>query len=606
MKRNYILIPIGGGGKKIELSPLTVTENGVYTAGEDKGYNEVSVSVADIPAVTEPLNITENGVYTPSSGVDGFSEVSVNVPDIPAVTEPLNVTENGTYSVPEGVDGYNTVSVNVPTTDVQNLTINQNGSYTAPEGVSYGNIEVSVPAVDVSVVSSVVSAAPVSFTALDVVIKVGSNKAMTSYGVDYSTDNFQTYQSVSNSGTYFGEKTITITGLNSGTTYQVRSFVVVDGVRYDQEPFNTIATASIPVYPESVPAKATMMTTTDLSSSKTVRIGYSSIDMPDENFYVDWGDGSEIQLYGANTNTGVYHTYTTTGKKTIYCWSDSTTDTEYGKMPGFSNDNYISQSTWTEIETIETPLQKIYGGSTHYTANGTVKDKMFAGAKQLKFVCSDLFENYCDPTQPLANYCYRYMFFNCTSLTTAPELPATTLAQQCYIYMFSGCASLTTAPELPATTLATNCYGYMFDNCTSLTTAPELPATTLADYCYSYMFRDCTSLTTAPELPATTLSTQCYQYMFYDCTSLTTAPELPATTLASYCYSYMFYNCTNLQSVTTRCVNWNTSYTYGWLSGAGTNAENPTLYCPANSTIKTYTGDDSGIPTGWTQVDLTE
>ena len=34
----------------------------------------------------------------------------------------------------------------------------------------------------------------------------------------------------------------------------------------------------------------------------------------------------------------------------------------------------------------------------------------------------------------------------------------------------------------------------MFYGCTSLTTAPELPATTLADSCYGYMFYDCTSL----------------------------------------------------------------------------------------------------------------
>ena len=34
--------------------------------------------------------------------------------------------------------------------------------------------------------------------------------------------------------------------------------------------------------------------------------------------------------------------------------------------------------------------------------------------------------------------------------------------------MFSGCTSLTTAPELPATTLAEDCYSYMFKNCTSL------------------------------------------------------------------------------------------------------------------------------------------
>jgi hypothetical protein len=60
----------------------------------------------------------------------------------------------------------------------------------------------------------------------------------------------------------------------------------------------------------------------------------------------------------------------------------------------------------------------------------------------------------------------------------------------------------------------------MFDGCTSLTTAPELPATTLADYCYEYMFYGCTSLTTAPELPATTLNESCYENMFQGCTSL--------------------------------------------------------------------------------------
>ena len=60
------------------------------------------------------------------------------------------------------------------------------------------------------------------------------------------------------------------------------------------------------------------------------------------------------------------------------------------------------------------------------------------------------------------------MFYGCTSLTTAPELPATTLAQACYQSMFYGCTSLTTAPELPAQTLVQNCYRQMFYNCTSL------------------------------------------------------------------------------------------------------------------------------------------
>ena len=108
------------------------------------------------------------------------------------------------------------------------------------------------------------------------------------------------------------------------------------------------------------------------------------------------------------------------------------------------------------------------------------------------------------------NYCYFYMFRDCSSLTQAPELPATTLANNCYDRMFDGCTSLTQAPELPATTLAYWCYNYMFSNCSSLTQAPELPATTLASYCYSGIFSACTSLTQAPELPATTLADRCY------------------------------------------------------------------------------------------------
>ena len=143
----------------------------------------------------------------------------------------------------------------------------------------------------------------------------------------------------------------------------------------------------------------------------------------------------------------------------------------------------------------------------------------------------------------LVDSCYNSMFYGCTSLTTAPALPATTLAAGCYQYMFSGCTSLTTAPELPATTLASSCYSSMFNGCTSLTTAPELPSTTLANYCYGDMFRGCTKLTTAPELPATTITDGCYRDMFMDCTKLTSAPTLPATTLKSYCYDYMFGSC---------------------------------------------------------------
>jgi hypothetical protein len=60
------------------------------------------------------------------------------------------------------------------------------------------------------------------------------------------------------------------------------------------------------------------------------------------------------------------------------------------------------------------------------------------------------------------DYCYTWMFQDCSSLTQAPELPATTLADGCYSAMFFGCSSLTQSPVLPATSLANSCYAQLF------------------------------------------------------------------------------------------------------------------------------------------------
>ena len=191
--------------------------------------------------------------------------------------------------------------------------------------------------------------------------------------------------------------------------------------------------------------------------------------------------------------------------------------------------------------------------------------------------------------------CYSNMFNGCTSLTTAPELPATTLEQYCYQGMFQGCSSLTTAPQLPATTLAKNCYREMFQGCTSLTTATELPATTLATLCYCDMFVGCTSLTTVPQLPATTLAQDCYHSMFVGCTSLTTVPVLSATTLEQYCYQFMFQGCTSLSAITCLATDISASNcTINWVNGV---AASGTFTKDANMT--SWTTGDNGIPSGW-------
>ena len=257
-------------------------------------------------------------------------------------------------------------------------------------------------------------------------------------------------------------------------------------------------------------------------------------------------------------------------------------------------------NTWngTEISSVGNNLYLRGTGNTKITGSSTnsIDYKfVFTGTDALKIACKGNIESLLDyetvsagghPT--MANYCYASVFLGCTSLTTAPALPATTLTDNCYDGMFYGCTSLTTAPELPATMLTDDCYMSMFQGCTSLTTAPELPATTLAERCYAYMFGDCTSLTTAPELPATTLATDCYGGMFYGCTSLTTAPELPATTLAIYCYGSMFRGCTKIKMSSTKTGEYQTAYRIP-KSGTGTTASDALTGMFA-STGGTFTG----------------
>ena len=187
---------------------------------------------------------------------------------------------------------------------------------------------------------------------------------------------------------------------------------------------------------------------------------------------------------------------------------------------------------------------------------------------------------------------FSYLFYDCSVLTSAPELPATKLAEDCYYQMFSGCTNLTAAPELPATTLENSCYREMFWSCTNLASAPELPATILANYCYFGMFEKCTNLTSAPELPATVLAEACYGSMFSDCTKLSTVTMLAPSdqiSKATYCCYNWLYNAGTDGTVTSRTLIVTDEAAYNALV-------NNTAYLPANwkkgatnTTVENYT-----------------
>ena len=107
-------------------------------------------------------------------------------------------------------------------------------------------------------------------------------------------------------------------------------------------------------------------------------------------------------------------------------------------------------------------------------------------------------------------------FRNCTSLTTAPEIPSgVTNMSTC----FYGCRLLTTAPSIPSgVTNMWMCFAY-----TRITIAPVLPNGVSDIF---GCFQNCSYLTTAPTIPSSVVTiSRCFQ----SCSSLTGTIEVHGT-----------------------------------------------------------------------------
>lgn len=199
------------------------------------------------------------------------------------------------------------------------------------------------------------------------------------------------------------------------------------------------------------------------------------------------------------------------------------------------------------------------------------------------------------------------MFNGCSRLTTVPSdmLQDNDLTgkNSCYFWMFKDCVSLSTLPNLPATSLSETCYFGMFYGCTGIISAQSvLPAKTVYKGSYNQMFYGCTALVNPPALPADKLAISCYNQMFYGCTSLQASPTLNASMLYPYSFKEMFYNCRSLKEVhiylgdvsATDCLN-------NWLYGVAASGifywdstgSNPLNTIPLNSA--------SGCPSGWSR-----
>ena len=193
-------------------------------------------------------------------------------------------------------------------------------------------------------------------------------------------------------------------------------------------------------------------------------IGYITMDGAERSLKTAWRtweyepDGLKFTAEEANSTVAmtavgsapsVSLEYTTGGST----WNDFIVGTTTVTLPN------VGDKMWMRAKTTNTRM-----GSGDYDHNKFVMTGKIEASGSIMY----LLKNDGDLDTIRSNYCFIGMFNGCSSLTTAPELPATTLNRYCYREMFHGCTSLTSAPELPATTLAQYCYHGMFYGCTNL------------------------------------------------------------------------------------------------------------------------------------------
>ena len=175
--------------------------------------------------------------------------------------------------------------------------------------------------------------------------------------------------------------------------------------------------------------------------------------------------------------------------------------------------------------------------------------RTFYGCSSLKNVASE-YSAELSPSTPSGNSTGAYLFFgmfaNCTSLETAPNLPAEVVGKGWYSGMFAGCTSLVNAPVISATTI-------LDEGESDTPRHPNYDGTVIiGDYrfykikgAFKQMFQNCTSLVTPPVFLATTDFTDSYEETFKGCTSLA---SLVSSTGITGCR--MYENCVSLTGVT--------------------------------------------------------
>ena len=196
-----------------------------------------------------------------------------------------------------------------------------------------------------------------------------------------------------------------------------------------------------------------------------------------------------------------------------------------------------------------------------------------------------------------------YVYGNIMSLINATDYATTTSLgnsednQYTFACLFQDCEGLYTHTvktlKLPATELTDYCYSQMFYGCTHLTVATELPTGDddngdLKEGCYQSMFQGCTGLKESPVLPAATLVQSCYASMFSGCTRLSRVT----------CLATSGINCLGSTSSWMSSAGENVTGTKTFAKATGANVSTS-----STGSDDTWPKSFNGIPSGWTSED---
>ena len=140
----------------------------------------------------------------------------------------------------------------------------------------------------------------------------------------------------------------------------------------------------------------------------------------------------------------------------------------YSKDDGITWTNINATTAGTSINVSTGDIVKFKGDNTKYSRNSFGGSAVFSAEGNIMSLIDS--EGFATATTLDSELAFNNIFGSCKGLASAENLilPATILSYECYSFMFANCTSLTTAPELPATTLTTNCYSNMFVGCTNL------------------------------------------------------------------------------------------------------------------------------------------